>query len=626
MTRYALSDFPPPAPADVRPVPPRGGGASTPGHESNLSRATLVFLRTGAPEGERNKRLFDAACDFAGNNLPMTQAESEIGDAGSRCGLDEEEIKTAIRSAYGKERLPARPPDPQSSPIEGGVRHDLSNVEDGWREKVGKPGRDGKVAAAVSEHYCIYKPIERIAAEILHAAGSWPKLLGSIPFVLRGEGLDSQVIHLADPASVFGWMHGTMDVRWHMGACEDGASGAARTPPTKPELHKYLAMGGGGVESFKTVTAYPQAPPIKGTYYTPVDLPPATGKTLDTFLGMLNPETEHDRKLMLSALLTCVWGGQPGTRPMFVFRAKSGVGSGKTSTAKALAAIFGGACQLDYQESWVDLAKSMFSSSNWNARVILFDNVKGQYGGSAIESVVTSATLSGWRAYVGTVERPNDATIFVTFNEPQLTRDMADRAVVINIGPPKHDKSFDHAAATFIAAHGLELLADLLAIMRAPVKEEIEVTHRDRWQLWQQEVLGRIDGGSELAGVICARRPEVDSDAEDAMKVARALLDKCDTHTGDITSYDIRAACRASGLWTDDKGKSDDKSVQRCLEWVKRVLSGRGVLDVCVGAGGKPMRRRVFGPNGEKLAYSVLYHVNRDAGEALDSDGDDIPV
>jgi hypothetical protein len=268
----------------------------------------------------------------------------------------------------------------------------------------------------------------------------------------------------------------------------------------------------------------------------------------------------------------------------------------------------------------------MFSSSNWNARVLLFDNVKGTYGGSAIESVVTSAVLSGWKTYVGTIERPNDATIFVTFNEPQLTRDMADRAVVIKIGPPKHDKSFDDAAAAFIEANQLQILADLMAILRGPVREEIEVAHRDRWQLWQREVLGRIEGGSDLAAVVCSRRPEVDSDADDAMKVAKALASKANTVTDEITTRDMRAACVAAGLWKDDGNRSDDKNVQKCLEWIKRVLSGRGVIEIVLGSGGKPTRRRTPDEETSSMKYSYVYRVSRKAADALDPEEDDIPV
>lgn len=76
------------------------------GVPENLSRATQDFLQRGALEGERNQRLFRAACDMAGNGIAQSEAETRLLNATT---LPEREVIRTIGSAYQKNRVPARP-------------------------------------------------------------------------------------------------------------------------------------------------------------------------------------------------------------------------------------------------------------------------------------------------------------------------------------------------------------------------------------------------------------------------------------------------------------------------------------------------------------------------------------
>ena len=72
-----------------------------------LSRRTREFLEHGAPAGQRNYRLFIAACDFCGSGLREEQAIKELLPVSLWTGLPEHEARRTIRSAYGKPRQPA---------------------------------------------------------------------------------------------------------------------------------------------------------------------------------------------------------------------------------------------------------------------------------------------------------------------------------------------------------------------------------------------------------------------------------------------------------------------------------------------------------------------------------------
>jgi hypothetical protein len=78
---------------------------------SPLSRATQDYLNSGdlIPEGNRNNRLFSAACDMAGNGYSQSETEDRLAPIAERSGLDRYEVYSTIRSAFSRSRNPARP-------------------------------------------------------------------------------------------------------------------------------------------------------------------------------------------------------------------------------------------------------------------------------------------------------------------------------------------------------------------------------------------------------------------------------------------------------------------------------------------------------------------------------------
>ncbi|MFN8375055.1 MAG: bifunctional DNA primase/polymerase [Anaerolineae bacterium] len=86
-----------------------GSRASTPFNP--LSRSTQDYLTNGGSisAGSRNNRLFSAACDLAGNDCDQHEAEQKLTAIAEQSGLHRSEVYATIRSAYSRERKPARP-------------------------------------------------------------------------------------------------------------------------------------------------------------------------------------------------------------------------------------------------------------------------------------------------------------------------------------------------------------------------------------------------------------------------------------------------------------------------------------------------------------------------------------
>jgi len=65
-----------------------------------LPRRTFDYLERGAPKGQRNAELFDAACQFRDAAIPLDEAEDRLLARAVMDGLGEAEARTAIRSAF----------------------------------------------------------------------------------------------------------------------------------------------------------------------------------------------------------------------------------------------------------------------------------------------------------------------------------------------------------------------------------------------------------------------------------------------------------------------------------------------------------------------------------------------
>lgn len=401
---------------------------------------------------------------------------------------------------------PLSPPHavPDTSAIK--YREGVANVETRWIEV------DGKRKAELW-----YRNIDAISESLLKVCDKWPKSCAGLLFSPNGRG---GVRYLNRSDDVFSWLAQCADVRWYEGQARSLVTGVA-SAVTKGEFVSHLKAT--VPDRFIAVSELPHEPTITGVYYMPLDLPKATGKALAKFLELLNPETEHDRQLLLALILTPMWGGPCGARPAFILSSDHGRGAGKTTTANAIADIYGGAFRVQNKETWEQVSKRLLGDRALALRMLLRDNVKGKVAAEEMESFITDPEISGWRPFHGDFCRPNYMTVVFTANAPRLGADMADRAVEIRIGDRKHGFNFQKAMAEFMAEHRLALIADIVARIKEPPRGTISSGNRIRWGAWMDAILTRCDNPDALAALVRERQAAADTDSEDAEDVARVL-------------------------------------------------------------------------------------------------------
>jgi hypothetical protein len=598
-----------------------------PASMDRLSRDTLLFLAKGCDPGNRNNALFAAACDMAGNNFDFETAFSLLQPKATESGLAPAESEGVIRRAFGRPRTPTiSAPEPITPELIAALNADrgypaqaqpIANDQPDrpiTQPKIGRSVVSNVTVANVSQDGKIYKhvyakPVEQVAAEMVEALGGWPRRSNATGlFTLKQVGQnDCEVWPILDPSALFAAIHHHAGVHWSEGEAES-VDGKPASPVTKREF--FMWCKDNVDPCYQTIATLPHHPPRPGTYYLPCNLPAPTGERLAELLDRLNPETELDRSLMLAALLTPGWGGPLGARPMFIFASDYGQGSGKTETAKAIGRVWGGAIPLDYDEDWANVCKRIMSSNDSLARVFLFDNVRGRFGTAAIEAAVTSESITGHRMYVGTINRPNDATFFLTFNMPELTRDVAQRAVIIKMGRPS-GAGFVEWVHAFMSEHRLQLVADLLAILQGPDKSVVRPSNRDRWAAWQSGVLQKLENGDELARFIIARRPEAETGVEETeditAAVSRYLVRRGRTAGSEapITSTELYRVMVGEGLFLPEMNRPPRSNQTKCAHLLNARLSGRGVLLPFRESPGGPVTKVTVDQNGVMQAKHV---------------------
>ena len=185
--------------------------------------------------------------------------------------------------------------------------------------------------------------------------------------------------------------------------------------------------------------------------------------------------TEPMRDVPIAALLTILARAAiDGNVPVFAFEA-SIQGSGKTLQGDAVHIIATGrmGAHGPFPHDPEEQRKAIFSCARSGAPVAFFDNVKGQFGGEAIENAITSGEIK--QRVLGAsddITVPWILTTIVTGNNMTMTEDMLRRSLMCRIEPKEEDptdrNNFAHPdLLDWVRAERPRLLVAALTILRA---------------------------------------------------------------------------------------------------------------------------------------------------------------
>lgn len=353
--------------------------------------------------------------------------------------------------------------------------------------------------------------IDRLHAEV---AGELPYRVGDRLFI---PGPDHEPVYLETSARLFAFYDDRADVRW-------SKAGEVISEQRWFERRRDKAR------KFSAIETRPHFPPVRGVYYMHRKVPASSAGALDELMARFSPETSMDGELLKAMVLTWFWGGRPGARPSFVFTGPKGDphmgrGVGKSTNASLLAD--------ELLQGWLDASKSddvealktrLLSSEMGRKRVAIVDNIKThRFSNAGLEGLITAATISGRGLYVGEAERPNLLNWVLTVNGASLSKDMAQRSVVIRLGRPTYRPDWEDDVRTHIRENLWAIIADVRDRLAAASAIS---SARTRWATWERDVLGKLQWADCLQKLIVERQGEVDNDDDERTTVVDAIREK----------------------------------------------------------------------------------------------------
>jgi len=342
-------------------------------------------------------------------------------------------------------------------------------------------------------------PVPEIAKELLETRDGWPKACRGVLFVQDSQ---SRVRELKQSAELFGWIASVAPVDF---TNRDGCIG-------KQELFAELPQH---VQQFEDTENQPHFPPIENHFYCR-SVEPGDGQYLERFLDFFNPATDTDRELILAFIVTTFWGGEYGRRVAFGIDSTDGTGAGKSELVKRIASLTGGHYEIETKRiDEAELRKKLVNGEKH--RVVLLDNIKEScVSSAAIESMITADKIGGHKLNVGYTSRPNTLTWSMTMNGMALSRDLAQRTVVIKLCKPSRDGNWEETVGAFTKENHEKIVSDVAAFFnRSPAS----LSNYSRWASWEKEILARLPNPKACQELIRSRRELVDEDHHTAESI-----------------------------------------------------------------------------------------------------------
>ncbi len=521
---------------------------------SNASRMDALF---------RESALMRTKWDEARND--STYGADTIADAIRKCdrhydpNMRDDEIASCLDRLNGKGEAEPKP-KPKEKPKEN-VRTVVTNV-------IQDKDKDDQDRTR-------YLPPKDIAKMLIDGCLGWPKSVGGTLFALSHKHDPSRIakqediIHLKSQDAFYAWCHTLVALSFtQKKTVSDGTRSV--NPVNRSEFFQTVQST---AKKYDGIELLPHEPMRDSSYYIPTNLPASDGSALSELLMNLNADSEPDRRLMLAALLTPGWGGPAGARPAFVFTSAHGRGTGKTTTAELFARIWGGCMTVQEGEQSEIVRSRLLDESSMATRIVLIDNLKGRLSNANLEAMISARVIDGKRMYIGQASRPNYLTWYITANSPDLSRDLAERSILIRVGDQQHSIDFRAWAEKFIKEKRAHVLADLLDMLKKGAQSNIDSKHADRWRTWQTQVLACIPHANELAVYAKDSREEMDSDiamAGDIERVVEDLIRSKGHMPGmDCLKIDPKAIHQAM---VDDGMRQKNDRQRSTTAWIKHYL------------------------------------------------------
>jgi 5S rRNA maturation endonuclease (ribonuclease M5) len=243
---------------------------------------------------------------------------------------------------------------------------------------------------------------------------------------------------------------------------------------------------------YDSISHVPEYPMRKNVYYTckQVDAD-SEYKYFNEFIEMFCLASDDYIPLLKAFVASPLYHENDIERPSWIIDSEQGPGSGKTTLVEIVAKLY--KCypvrtNMHELTNTAELEKRLLSSVGRQSKIVLLDNVTGNFSSSKFADLVTAKVLSGRPAYArGEEVRPNNLTYVITANSATVDNDIAKRSFYIFLNRPKYNVTWLRAIYSYIESYRENIFADMIAILKNNPPLDVQVG--TRFPIFEEKIL-----------------------------------------------------------------------------------------------------------------------------------------
>ena len=229
-------------------------------------------------------------------------------------------------------------------------------------------------------------------------------------------------------------------------------------------------------ERYESISVTPDWPTRPDVYYAhgPLPAPCPQFSRFNAFCAHFLPASDIDAALIRAFACCPLWYVPGLPRPSWIIDSHDGQGSGKSNLVELVAELYGHppvkTSKQELSTNLQQLTRRCLSNPGRNARIMLVDNVTGDFQSPELADLITSKHITGMAPYGHGEEcRPNNLVYTITANSATVSTDLADRSIYIHVRKPSpHELAgWKDRIQAYIAAHRMEIFSDIIAMLSA---------------------------------------------------------------------------------------------------------------------------------------------------------------
>ena len=310
---------------------------------------------------------------------------------------------------------------------------------------------------------------------------------------------------------------------------------------TKDELLSGLSAAG---IKYEAISHVPDWPKRSDVYYAHDPIPPPCPQRsrFEHLVSSFAVASDADKTFLRAFLIAPLWYIYGIPKPSWIIDSEDGAGTGKSTIAEIVAYLYKGEpVRTNRQELRMgiqELIKRLISSHGRQQRIVLVDNVVGQFSCPELADLITGQSISGRAPYGrGEETRPNNCVFVITANTATVDNDIADRSYYINVRRPPRDPVWKSDILAYIDKNRFEIVADIISILDTP--DRFRSAPHTRFPEFETQILQAV----------CSDQAEYDA-AIDHISTARADTNAEDEQAQTIDDT-IRERLCALGIHPD---------------------------------------------------------------------------